>query len=80
MKKFLEHSRNKNPNELLNDFKKLKNSKNPKACSIDGDNSDNDIAQHFATIHSDLYNKTDSSVEKHGNIPNLSSLDEVSCP
>ena len=72
--KFLEHSLNKNPNELLNDFKKLKNSKNPKACSIDGHNSDNDIAQHFATIYSDLYNKTDSSAELENEYHYLDSL------
>ena len=45
----------------MNEFKKIKNSKRAKVCSIDGYYNDRDISQHFAELYKDLYNKTDTT-------------------
>ena len=71
--KFLEQSVRKNPNELLQEFKKIKNAKKTKVNSIDGHHSDKEIAEHFANLYKNLYNKTDSSIDLQNEYNFLSS-------
>ena len=59
--KFLEHCKNKNPENLLRDFKKIKNAKKMNVNSMDGFHNDKDISQHFANVYKDLYNRTDTT-------------------
>ena len=72
--KFLEYNLNKNPQEFLKEFKKMKNLKNPKVNNIDGHDSDYKISQHFANNYKDLYNKSDSKVELQNEYNYLDSI------
>ena len=59
--KFAEHCLKKNPQELLKDFKKLKNASKVRVENMDGFHGDKEISQHFGNLYKQLYSKNDST-------------------
>ena len=84
--KMLQSCLNGGSSNLIGDLKKQRLSKVRAAPTIDGKTDNIDIANHFSSIYSDLYNRSDSSsemnnllqdIEKDIDYSNFSDIDKV---